>query len=137
MAPERTPFDSIEGSLEYIGLLREAIETAKKSVAQESERARQEAATRRLEALQLIAYKLDRLAWHVDGSRRLLHDLRMLKRLLLGERQLDATSKQAARNTAFVAGKRSRAEGARARSPAIAPSTPTYHRAKDRPAGGA
>ena len=85
--PERTPFDSIEGSLEYIGLLREAIETAKKAVAQESGRASEEAALRRLEALQLIAYKLDRLAWHVDGSRRLLNDLRMLKRLLLGERR--------------------------------------------------
>ena len=90
MAHERTPFDSIEGSLEYIGLLREAIETAKKSVAQESARASVEAAARRLEALQLIAYKLDRLAWHVDGSRRLLNDLRMLKRLLLGERQPSA-----------------------------------------------
>src|SRR5688572_3039554 len=98
MAPERTPFDSIEGSLEYIGLLREAIETAKKSLAQESQRAREEAATRRLEALQLIAYKLDRLAWHVDGSRRLLNDLRMLKRLLLGEGQVDATSKEASRS---------------------------------------
>jgi hypothetical protein len=108
MAHERTPFDSIEGSLEYIGLLREAIETAKKSVAQESERASEEAAPRRLEALQLIAYKLDRLAWHVDGSRRLLNDLRMLKRLLLGERQLDATSNEASRNTAFVAVKRTR-----------------------------
>jgi hypothetical protein len=108
MAPERTPFDSIEGSLEYIGLLREAIETAKKSVAQESQRTREEAAARRLEALQLIAYKLDRLAWHVDGSRRLLNDLRMLKRLLLGERQLDATSKEASRNTASVAVRRGR-----------------------------
>jgi len=93
MVHERTPFDSIEGSLEYTGLLREAIETAKKSVAQESGRARDEAAPRRLEALQLIAYKLDRLACHVDASRRLLNDLRMLKRLLLGERR-DATSKQ-------------------------------------------
>ena len=101
MAHERTPFDSIEGSLEYIGLLREAIETAKISVAHESERANEEAASRRLEALQLIAYKLDRLAWHVDGSRRLLNDLRMLKRLLLGESQLDATRKEASRNTAF------------------------------------
>jgi hypothetical protein len=86
---ERTPFDSIEGSLEYLVLLRDAIETTRKSVAQESERASEEAALRRLEALHLIAYKLDRLAWHVDGSRRLLNDLRMLKRLLLGERQLD------------------------------------------------
>jgi hypothetical protein len=108
MAPERTPFDSIEGSLEYIGLLREAIETAKKSVTQESGRASEAAAPRRLEALQLIAYKLDRLAWHVDGSRRLLNDLRMLKRLLLGERQRHATRKQPARKTAFVAVKRAR-----------------------------
>jgi hypothetical protein len=102
MAHQRTPFDSIEGSLEYIALLREAIETAKRSVAQESERAREEAATRRIEALQLIAYKLDRLACHVDASRRLLNDLRMLKRLLLGERQLDATRPEASRKTAFV-----------------------------------
>jgi hypothetical protein len=108
MAHERKPFDSIEGSLEYIGLLREAIETAKISVAHESERANEEAASRRLEALQLIAYKLDRLAWHVDGSRRLLNDLRMLKRLLLGESQLDATRKEASRNTAFAAVKGAR-----------------------------
>jgi hypothetical protein len=108
MAPERTPFDSIEGSLEYIGLLREAIGTAKQSVTQESERAGEQAAPRRLEALQLIAYKLDRLAWHVDGSRRLLNDLRMLKRLLLGERQRHATRKQASRKMAFVAVKRAR-----------------------------
>jgi hypothetical protein len=108
MRHERTPFDSIEGSLEYIGLLREAIETAKKSVAQESERASEEAASRRVEALQLIAYKLERLAWHVDGSRRLLNDLRMLKRLLLGERQPDATSKETSRPAAVGAVKRSR-----------------------------
>src|SRR6185436_4542656 len=107
IAHQRTPFDSIEGSLEYIGLLREAIETAKKSVAQESERAGEEAAARRLEALQLIAYKLDRLAWHVDGSRRLLNDLRMLKRLLLGERQFEETSKEVSRPAA-VGLKRSR-----------------------------
>ena|SRR5687768_420495 len=94
---ERTPFDSIEGSLEYIGLLREAIETAKKSVAQESGRASEEAAPRRLEALQLIAYKLDRLAWHVDGSRRLLNDLRMLKRLLLGKKALVAPARKPTR----------------------------------------
>jgi hypothetical protein len=97
MAPERTPFDSIEGSLEYLGLLREAIDTAKRSVAQESALASAEAARRRLEALQLIAYKLDRLAWHVDGSRRLLNDLRMLKRLLLGKKALVAPARKPTR----------------------------------------
>jgi len=87
MANDRTPFDSIEGSLEYIGLLREAIGTTRKSVDAETLIATSEGAARRLEALQLVAYKLDRLAWHIDGSRRILNDLRTLRRLLLGERQ--------------------------------------------------
>jgi hypothetical protein len=87
MPNQRMPFDSIEDSLEYIGLLREAIEKAQNAVTVEARRARSESAARRVEALQLVAYKLDRLAWHVDGSRRLLNDLRTLRRLLLRERQ--------------------------------------------------
>ena len=86
MAAERTPFDSIEDSLEYIGLLRDAIETSKKSVEAQALAAQAEGAARRLEAIQLVAYKLDRLAWHIDSTRRILNDLRTLKRLLLGER---------------------------------------------------
>jgi hypothetical protein len=86
MAPERKPFDSIEDSLEYIGLLRDAIETSKRSVEAQAVAAQAEGAPRRLEAIQLVAYKLDRLAWHIDGSRRILNDLRTLRRLLLGER---------------------------------------------------
>ena len=87
MATERTPFDSIEDSLEYIGLLREAIETSKRAVADQATAAQAEGAARRLEALQLVTYKLERLAWHIDGSRRILNDLRTLRRLLLGERR--------------------------------------------------
>jgi hypothetical protein len=85
MATERTPFDSIEDSLEYIGLLRDAIETSKRSV--EAQGRRRPGRKRRLEAIRHVAYKLDRLAWHIDGSRRILNDLRTLRRLLLGERQ--------------------------------------------------
>ena len=87
MATERKPFDSSEDSLEYIGLLREAIQTSKRSVELQAAGAQAEGAARRLEALQLVAYKLDRLAWHIDGSRRILNDLRTLRRLLLGERR--------------------------------------------------
>jgi hypothetical protein len=87
MADERQPFDSIEDSLEYTGLLREAIEASRASVNAQVLKAQAEGALRRLEALQLVAYKLDRLAWHVDGSRRLLNDLRTLRRLLLDERR--------------------------------------------------
>jgi len=86
MGNDRTPFDSIEGSLEYTALLRDAIETSKKSVDAHVLAAQAEGAARRLEALRLVAYKLDRLAWHIDGSRRILNDLRTLRRLLLGER---------------------------------------------------
>ena len=85
MATERTSFDSIEDSLEYIGLLRDAIETSKRSV--EAQGRRRPGRKRRLEAIQPVAYKLDRLAWHIDGSRRILNDLRTLRCLLLGERQ--------------------------------------------------
>jgi len=86
MGNDRTPFDSIEGSLEYTALLRDAIESSKKSVEAQFVAAQAEGAARRLEALQLVAYKLDRLAWHIDGSRRILNDLRTLRRLLLGKR---------------------------------------------------
>jgi hypothetical protein len=91
MGNDRTPFDSIEGSLEYTGLLRDAIETNKRSVEAQALAAQAEGAARRLEALQLVAYKLDRLAWHIDGSRRILNDLRTLRRLLLGERRQKST----------------------------------------------
>jgi hypothetical protein len=87
MANQRTPFDSIEGALEYVGLLREAVQSAKDAVGEEATRAGSEDAGRRLEALRLVTYKLDRLAGHVSASHRLLQDLRTLRRLLRGERQ--------------------------------------------------
>src|SRR2546427_10796681 len=87
MTHQRTPFDSIEGSLEYVGLLREAVQEAKDSVAEEAARAGSEGAVRRLEALRLVTYKLDRLGGHVDATRRLLQDLRTLRRVLPGGRQ--------------------------------------------------
>lgn len=86
MADPRTPFDSIEGALEYVDLLGEAIQKARIGVEEEATRARAEGAPRRLDALQLADYKLDRLAAHVHSSHRLLNDLRTLRRLLLGER---------------------------------------------------
>jgi hypothetical protein len=87
MSHQRTPFDSIEGSLEYVGLLREAVQEAKDSVGEEAARAGSEGAARRLEALRLVTYKLDRLGGHVAATHRLLQDLRTLRRLLRGERQ--------------------------------------------------
>jgi hypothetical protein len=82
-----TPFDSIEGALEYVSLLVESVEEAREDIAVELREARGEAdATRRADALQIVAYKLDRLREHARASRRLLNDLRTLRRLLLDER---------------------------------------------------
>jgi hypothetical protein len=82
-----TPFDSIEGALEYVGLLVESVEEAREDIAIELGEARRERdGTRRADALQLVAYKLDRLREHAQISRRLLNDLRTLRRLLLDER---------------------------------------------------
>jgi len=86
MAQQRTPFDRIEGSLEYIGLLRETIQTTKSEVQREVVHAQSVRAERRLQALHLVTYKLERLSRHIDSSHRLLNDLRTLRRLLLSER---------------------------------------------------
>ena len=81
-----TPFDSIEGALEYVGLLREALQEARGTIDEDIALAEGEGAARRREALHIVGYKLDRLAHHVGASRRLLNDLRSLRRLLLSER---------------------------------------------------
>jgi hypothetical protein len=87
MADERTPFDSIEGSLEYLHLLREVIDKTRRTVEADVVAAEAEGAARRLQALRLVIYKLDRLAFHMDAGHRTLNDLRTLRRLFYGERQ--------------------------------------------------
>ncbi len=82
-----TPFDSIEGSQEYVSLLAEAIEEARKEVDADIAVATGEGADRRAEALQLVSYNLAKLTLHITTSRRILNDLRTLRRLLLAERQ--------------------------------------------------
>ena len=81
----KTPFDNVEGAHEYVGLLIEAVRQARDEVGQDLERAKGEGAKRTLEALQLVAWKLERLESQLGASRHLLNDLRRLRRLLLGE----------------------------------------------------
>ena len=87
MSNSETPFDSIEGSHEYVALLADAIEEARRDVDAEIVLAIQEGAERRKEALQLVAYNLAKLTLHITTSRRIMNDLRTLRRLLLAERQ--------------------------------------------------
>jgi hypothetical protein len=81
-----TPFDSIDSSHEYVSLLLETIEEVQKEVEAEMALAMSENASRRKEALQLVCYNLSRLSSHMTSSRRILNDLRSLRRLLVGER---------------------------------------------------
>lgn len=77
------PFENIESAQEFLALLEEAVEEARKDVESEAARAQPE---RRLQALQLVGYNLAKLSVHVGTSRRILNDLRSLRRLLLQER---------------------------------------------------
>lgn len=96
-----TPFDTIEGSHEYVALLAEALAEARRDVESEVVTADREGADRRKEALLLVSYNLAKLNLHITTSRRILNDLRTLRRLLLDERQ--ATSRTAEQPAVFKA----------------------------------
>ena len=86
MPNSETPFDSLEGSHEYLALLAEVIEEARQDIEAEIALASVENADRRKEALQLVSYNLAKLNLHMTTSRRIVNDLRTLRRLLLDER---------------------------------------------------
>ena len=83
---EETPFDSIEGSHEYVAMLADALDVARREIEEEVAAAEREGAGRRKQALLLVSYNLDKLNLHITSSRRILNDLRSLRRLLLAER---------------------------------------------------
>jgi hypothetical protein len=91
-----TPFDNIESSHEYVSLLAEAIAVALAEVEADIALAGADGADRRHDALQLVRYNMNKLQGHVTASRRILNDLRTLRRLLLEERTLTKALRQAA-----------------------------------------
>jgi hypothetical protein len=90
-----TPFDNLEGSHEYIAMLAEALGEARRDVEAEIALAESEGAERRKQALLLVSYNLAKLNLHITSSRRILNDLRSLRRLLLAERGLPASTERA------------------------------------------
>ena len=84
-----TPFDSIENARDYLRLLRDTVAEVKRDV--EADIVVAEAnSERRLEALRLVRFKLERLEHYLRSSSRSLNDLRILRRLLLEERSTAA-----------------------------------------------
>ncbi len=80
-----TPFDSLQGAFDYVSLLLEAVRETRGHVAEDLAQVATEGSERETEALKLVAWKLERLETQLASSRRLLNDLRRLRRVLVGE----------------------------------------------------
>jgi hypothetical protein len=84
--PLQTPFDSVENAQQYVRLLVEAIAEAKSEIEADLGAAVAAKSQRRVQALRIVQFKLNKLEHHLTTSSRLLNDLRTLRRLLLDER---------------------------------------------------
>lgn len=84
------PFDSIENAHEFMTLLAQTVFETKLEIEADVARESSSNLPRRAEALKLTLYTLTRLEFHMDRSRRILNDLRTLRRLLFEERTLTA-----------------------------------------------
>jgi hypothetical protein len=82
-----SPFDTIESAQDYIDLLLEAIEETRRDVGAEIRLSGGPSDERRVQALQLVGLNLNKLSSHVTQCRRILNDLRTLRRLLLDKRK--------------------------------------------------
>jgi hypothetical protein len=80
-----SPFNNLDAAHEYVGLLLEAVQQTRGDVALDLAAAQADGHLRRSEALQLVAWKLERLEQQLEGSRRVMIDLRRLRKLLIGE----------------------------------------------------
>ena len=92
-----TPFDNIESSHVYVSLLAEASRDRSCGGVEASIAvAAADGADRRKEGLQLVLFNMNKLKGHMTSSRRILNDLRTLRRLLLEERSLAKVYRQSA-----------------------------------------
>jgi hypothetical protein len=80
------PFDSIESAHSFLTLLRENVAEAKQELETDVQRASNSDTSRRLDALRIAAYKVEKLEFHLTRTSRILNDLRSLRRLLFEER---------------------------------------------------
>ena len=83
------PFDTIESARDFMQLLEESIQEALRDVERDLAAATAGGEERRIQALSLAVYKINKLSEHVHKSGRMLNDLRTLRRLLYGERNLE------------------------------------------------
>ncbi len=85
-----SPFERIESAHEYVRLLVSQVEEVRSDIQTDIADAEREQATRRMDALQVVDYKLKQLEQYLGASSRILNDLRMLRRLLLADGETPA-----------------------------------------------
>lgn len=81
------PFETIESAQHFLTLLSEAVQEAKEEVDSDLQREAEPNLARRVDALRLAVYNLEKLETHLSRSSRILNDLRTLRRLLFEERR--------------------------------------------------
>jgi hypothetical protein len=77
-------FETLESAHDFVALLAETVAEAKRELERDVQR--EAAPSRRLDALRIAAYYVDKLELHLKRSRRILNDLRAVRRLLFEER---------------------------------------------------
>jgi hypothetical protein len=75
-------FESIESAQEYFELLAEVVLESQQVVQTDIQEKADSGSGRHVEALRLIGFKLEKLSSHIKTSRRILNDLRMLRRVV-------------------------------------------------------
>jgi hypothetical protein len=80
------PFDSVESAREFISMFSEVIAEAKQEVEEHLQQELNAETSRSRDALRIAHYNLVKLESHMNSSGRILNDLRLLRRLLFGER---------------------------------------------------
>jgi hypothetical protein len=80
------PFDSIESAYDFLRILSEAAAEARRELEGQIQGESSSQSSRRLDALRIASYSVEKLELHLNYSRRILNDLRSLRRLLFEER---------------------------------------------------
>jgi hypothetical protein len=94
------PFESVESAHSFLTLLRQNVAEARRELETDVQTASGSDASRRLDALRVAAYNLEKLELHLNSGSRILNDLRTLRRLLFEERG-HRTAAQEAEVTSF------------------------------------
>jgi hypothetical protein len=89
------PFQSIEGTLEFMKLLDIAIEESSDELRRRLSNAELE---RYKSGLTLAIYKLNQLAIHVQKSKRILNDLSLIRSALSGDGIIEAEARSVSQN---------------------------------------